>query len=211
MKLLVSGKRNMNARLRAADAISNCPTTGEARLSPNSFFSQTNRSSSMNRPVRFVVAIAAITTLTGVIASMSGCRNQIDSPKQATAAELSQMNKDFAKALLAKDAAAASMLYTEDASLLPPNEAIVTGRKNIQQYWQGAIDAGIIDVSVATIATGSNGDLGYEIGQYQMTIRQPDGQALTEKGKYAELLKRNENGTWKSIYGIWNADPLPSK
>jgi len=161
----------------------------------------------MNNPVRCIVAMATIATLTGVIVLMSGCKNQNDSPKPATAAELSQMNKDFAKALLAKDAAAASMLYAEDASLLPPNEAIVTGRKNIQQYWQGAIDAGILDISVTTIATGSNGDLGYEIGQYQMTIRQPDGTALTEMGKYTELLKRSEDGTWNSIYGMWNADP----
>lgn len=159
----------------------------------------------MNNLVRCIV----IAALTGVGVFMSGCKNQNDSPKPATAAELSQMNKDFAKALLAKDAAAASMLYTEDASLLPPNEPIVTGRKNIQQYWQGAIDAGILDISVATIATGSNGDLGYEIGRYQMTIRQPDGKVLAENGKYTELLKRSEDGTWKSIYGMWNADPPP--
>jgi ketosteroid isomerase-like protein len=145
------------------------------------------------------------------VSAMNGCKNQHDSHRPASAEELSQMNKDFAKALLAQDAAAASMLYTEDASLLPPNEPIVTGRKNIQQYWQGAIDAGILDVSVTTITTGSDGDLGYEIGRFQMTIRQPDGTALTEKGKYAELLKRGADGSWKSMYGVWNADPGPSK
>lgn len=145
------------------------------------------------------------------VSVMSGCKQANDSHRPASSEELSQMNKDFAKALLAKDAAAASMLYAEDASLLPPNEPIVTGRKNIQQYWQGAIDAGIVDVSVTTIATGSDGDLGYEIGRYRMTIRQPDGKALTENGKYAELLTRSEDGSWKSIYGVWNADPLPSQ
>jgi uncharacterized protein (TIGR02246 family) len=165
----------------------------------------------MNNRVRCILALAIIATLTGVIVLLSGCKNQHDSSKPATAAELSQMNKDFVKALLAKDATAASMLYTEDASLLPPNEPILTGRKNIEQYWQGAVDAGILDVSVTTIATGSNGDLGYEIGRYQMTVRQPDGTALTEKGKYTELLKRGDDGTWKSIYGIWNADPPQSK
>jgi len=145
------------------------------------------------------------------VSAMSGCKNDNDSHRPASPEELSRMNKDFAKALLAKDAAAASMLYTEDASLLPPNEPIVTGRTNIQQYWQGAIDAGILDVSVTTIATGSDGDLGYEIGRFQMTIRQPDGTALTENGKYVELLRRGTDGSWKSIYGVWNADPLPSK
>jgi ketosteroid isomerase-like protein len=160
----------------------------------------------MRNRAEYLVKTAAIVSLAGTILFVSGCSKGSDTPRQATAAELSQMNKDFAKALLAKDAVAASMLYTEDASLLPPNEPIVTGRDNIRQYWQGAIDGGIIDVSVSTIATGSNGDLGYEIGRYRMTVKQPDGTPLTENGKYTELLRRSEDGTWKSIYGIWNAD-----
>jgi len=150
-----------------------------------------------------------LATAVAAIILISGCSGQQDSRKPATAAELSQMNKDFAKALLAKDAAAASMLYTEDASLLPPNEPIVTGRKNIQQYWQGLIDAGIVDVSVATIATGSDGDLGYEIGRYHLVVRQPDGKESVDDGKYTELLRRSADGTWKSIYGMWSADSAP--
>ena len=151
-------------------------------------------------------ATAVLATAAVAIVLLSGCSGQQDSSKPATAAELSQMNKDFAKALLARDATAASMLYTEDASLLPPNEPIVTGRKNIQQYWQGLIDAGIVDVSVTTLATGSDGDLGYEIGHYHLAIRQPDGKVAAEDGKYTELLRRSADGTWKSIYGMWNAD-----
>lgn len=154
-------------------------------------------------------AAALFATAAVAIIVISGCSGQQDSRKPATAAELSQMNKDFAKALLAKDAAAASMLYTEDASLLPPNEPVVAGRKNIQQYWQGLIDAGVVDVSVTTIATGSDGDLGYEIGRFHLAIRQMDGKETIENGKYTELLRRSADGTWKSIYGMWNADPPP--
>jgi uncharacterized protein (TIGR02246 family) len=146
-------------------------------------------------------------TATVALIVISGCSKQ-DSRTPATAAELSQMNKDFVKALLAKDARAAAMLYTEDASLLPPNEPIVTGRENIQKYWQGVLDA-IADVSVSTIATGSDGDLGYEIGRYHMVLRQPDGKEMVDDGKYTELLRRGADGTWKSIYGMWSADAPP--
>jgi len=118
------------------------------------------------------------------------------------------MNRDFAKALNAKDAVAAANLYTEDATLLPPGEAPVSGRADIEKYWKGAIDGGAFDVSVATTSTGSNGDLGYEVGRFQMSIKQPDGKITVEKGKYIELLKRGEGGTWKSTHGIWNADTL---
>lgn len=140
----------------------------------------------------------------------SGCNNTA-TPIKATPEELSQMNKDFAKALLAKDAKAAAELYAEDASLLPPNEPIVSGRANIQKYWQGAIDAGIIDVSVSTIATGSDGGLGYEIGRFEMKLKGPDSTIIIDKGKYTELLRRNANGKWVSIYGMWNADSAAAK
>jgi ketosteroid isomerase-like protein len=142
---------------------------------------------------------------------MIGCNEKSETNKAATPEELSQMNKDFAKALNNKDAAAASLLYAEDASLLPPNEQIVTGRENIKKYWQAALDAGTTDASVSTISTGSNGDLGYEIGRFQLSYPGVDGKMIVEKGKYTELLKRTPNGKWISIYGIWNSDPSPSE
>ena len=132
---------------------------------------------------------------------MIGCKENTATPE-----ELLQMNKDFAKALNDKDAEAASLLYAEDASLLPPNESIVTGRENIKNYWQGALDAGTTNVSVSTISTGSNGDLGYEIGRFELSYPGPDGNMVVEKGKYTELLKRMSDGKWISIYGMWNSD-----
>ena len=138
---------------------------------------------------------------------LASCNNAAKS-KPASAEELSQMNRDFAKALNAKDAVAAANLYTEDATILPPNEAPVSGRANIQKYWEGALAGGAFDVSVATTSTGSNGDLGYEVGRFQMSIKQPDGKVTVERGKYIELLKRGEDGLWKSTHGIWNADTL---
>lgn len=140
-------------------------------------------------------------------ALLVGCHNA-DKSKPATAEELSQMNRDFAKALNNKDAVAAANLYTVDATLLPPGEAPVSGRAEIQKYWEGALAAGAFDVSVATTSTGSNGDLGYEVGRFQMSIKQPDGTVTVEKGKYIELLKRGEDGIWKSTHGVWNADTL---
>jgi uncharacterized protein (TIGR02246 family) len=150
----------------------------------------------------------------GIILSfsvMTGCNNQNESNKTATADELSQMNRDFATALNNKDAMAAANCYTEDATVLPPNEAPVSGRDNIQKYWEGAIAAGAFDVAVATISTGSNGDLGYEIGRFQMSIKDSTGKVTTERGKYIELLKRGEDGKWKSTHGIWNTDTLALK
>lgn len=127
-------------------------------------------------------------------------------PKSATVEELGQMNRDFAKALTAKDAMAAAIVYDKNASILPPNEPIVTGRANIQAYWQGAIDAGIIDAKVKTIDAKSNGDLGYEIGTFTMRFLGPQNDTIIEVGKYTEILKRNAEGYWISTYGMWSSN-----
>lgn len=157
----------------------------------------------MKRGILFVAPIPIVMLC---FVAMIGCMEKTETPKVATPEELSQMNKDFAQALNNKDAEAASLLYAEDASLLPPNEAIVTGRENIKNYWQGALDAGTTNISVSTISTGSDGDLGYEIGHFELSYPGPDGNMIVEKGKYTELLKRMPDGKWISIYGMWNSD-----
>ena len=155
--------------------------------------------------------ISIVTPSLLLVATLIGCNAPVETAKPATAEELSKMNRDFAAALNNKDAVAAANLYTEDATLLPPNEPPVTGRSNIQKYWEGAIGAGAFDVKVATTSTGSNGDLGYEVGRFQMNIKQADGSVTVENGKYSELLKRMEDGTWKSTHGVWNVDTLALK
>ncbi len=135
--------------------------------------------------------------------SLNSC---CESPKQATVEELGQMNRDFAKALIAKDAAAAARVYDVNASLLPPNESIITGRSNIQAYWQGLIDAGLVDAQVKTIDASSDGDLGYEIGTFMLKIQLEDGTIIIDEGKYTEILQRNEDGYWISLYGMWSAN-----
>lgn len=122
--------------------------------------------------------------------------------------ELGQMNRDFAAALNAKDASAAAALYTEDAVLIPPGEAPVRGRQAIEEYWKGAIEAGgVRDVSVETMDALSSGSLGYETGSFQLTVNGPDGEAIVDRGRYIELLRREPDGRWLSTHGIWNAAP----
>lgn len=156
--------------------------------------------------------------MTLVFSTLLSCKQQTGStgesalPQSATVEELGQMNRDFAKALTAKNAVAAADLYDENASILPPNEQIVTGRANIQAYWQGAIDAGIIDATVKTIDAKSSGDLGYEIGTYTLRFLGAQNDTMVEEGKYTEILKRTKEGNWISTYGMWSSnEPVPSE
>lgn len=151
------------------------------------------------KPTKFLTLGIIALLLT---ASIISCDQK--TKQTATVEELGQMNRDFAKALLAKDATVAANLYDENASLLPPNEPIVTGRENIKNYWQDLIDAGLVDASVKTIDASSDGDLAYEIGTFELKFQGEDGTVITDTGKYTEILKRNSKGKWISIYGMWS-------
>ncbi|AUD07561.1 YybH family protein [Spirosoma pollinicola] len=140
----------------------------------------------------------------------AGC-NAPAKEKHATVEELSQVNRDFVKALNAKDATAAANCYADDAVILPPGQPTVTGHEAIQKYWQGFLDgAGYVDGTVSTIATGSNGDLGYEIGTADLHLKGPDGKIMTEKIKYTIVLKRNAEGKWLQTYDMWNPVAEPT-
>ena len=154
--------------------------------------------------------LAAFVALIMLVAGCSAPAKE----KPATAEELSQVNRDFAKALNAKDAKAAADCYADDAVVLPPGQPNVTGRAAIQTYWQGFLDgAGFVDASVSTVATGSNGDVGYEIGTADLHLKGPDGKIVTEKIKYSIVLKRNTEGKWLQTYDMWNsvAEPVAAK
>ena len=148
-----------------------------------------------------LAAVCALAACSGPGDSQQG---QISASKE----ELGQMNRDFAAALNAKNARAAAALYSEDAVLIPPGEPLVRGRTAIEEYWKGAIESGgVRDVSVETIDALSSGSLGYETGSFVLTVNGSNGEAIVDRGRYVELLRRGPDGKWYSTHGIWNAAP----
>ena len=152
---------------------------------------------------KFTIVLASLILIT----VLNSCNEKAkETAKSATVEELGQMNRDFAKAMNAQDAAAAAKLYDENASILPPNEPMVTGRDNIQTYMQGFLDAGFVEGSAKTFDAKSDGDLGYEVGTFKLKMKATDGTISEETIKYIELLERNTEGKWMSIYGMWSAN-----
>ena len=157
------------------------------------------------------ILLILVTACVPLCTLLTGCKCNNGTSESASVEELGKMNREFVKALVAGDAVAAALLYDESASLLPPNEAIVKGRAKIQEYWQGAIDAGIVDASVRTIDARSDGDLAYEIGTFELVFEGENGERIVDRGKYTEILQRNTEGKWISLYGMWSSNQPPPK
>ncbi len=100
--------------------------------------------------------------------------------------------------------------YAEDARVLPPNHAMVTGREAIAALLRSA---GSIQQYKATVLEieGRN-DLAYAHGTYEMAVT-PAGAAepVGDAGKYVEIWKKQRGGTWRVVLEIFNSDlPAPA-
>ena len=111
----------------------------------------------------------------------------------------------FKTAFADNNPAAVAGLYTKDATLLPPNHAMLSGKDNIHTFWQGVIKAGVHEIKLETVNIEEQNDTAIEIGLLQ--LKDSNGKAL-DNGKYIVVWKK-KNGTWKYHRDIWNSDNAP--
>ena len=105
--------------------------------------------------------------------------------------------------LLAKgDSTALANLYTTDAKMMPPNEAIISGRNNILATWGYFVRNGMTGYKITPIDVWGSEALVGEEGTW--TFSDKEGKEL-DHGKYVVLWKM-EDGKWKLFRDCWNSD-----
>jgi uncharacterized protein (TIGR02246 family) len=93
-----------------------------------------------------------------------------------------------------RDARGIAALYAENATLLPPGQPAISGRQNIEGFWQGFFDLGASDAKLKSVQIVSSGDLAYEIGEFSAMMPQPTGGTAPGTGKYLVVFKRQPDG-----------------
>jgi ketosteroid isomerase-like protein len=117
------------------------------------------------------------------------------------------------KAYRAKDIDRSVAFYDEQGSMLVPNSPILTGKKVIAKFI--AKSFGLRDYEIKwhskKVGVARSGDLGYTSGAYEMSFKDASGKAVSDKGKYLMLWKKQADGAWKVLFDTSNSDlPLRS-
>lgn len=137
----------------------------------------------------------------------SGCATTPKDTRAADEAAVRAADAEWAKAAASKDLNATVAYYSDDASLLGPNEPIASDKESIREAWNSLLGP---DTSLTWQATkvdvARSGEMAYIMGTYQMATSAAGSKPLADRGKFVEVWKKQADGNWKCVADIFNSD-----
>ena len=126
-------------------------------------------------------------------------------------AAIRQADTEWAKAAQTKQVDAWMAFYSDDATVLPPNDQSATSKGTIRKSISDLLSLPDLSISwePAKVKVARSGDLAYSYGVYQLTFAGPDGKPVRDRGKYLEVWQKQKDGSWKCAVDTWNSD-LPA-
>lgn len=102
------------------------------------------------------------------------------------------------------------LYYADDARVLPPNHATVTGREAISALYRSS--GSIREYRLTILALEGRNDLACVHSAYQMAVTPPGAaEPVGDQGKGVEVWKKQWDGSWKVVLDIFNSDlPAPA-
>jgi ketosteroid isomerase-like protein len=124
---------------------------------------------------------------------------------------LRDLDAKWAKAAAAKDVEQTIAYYSDDAIVFPPNATSVATKEAIRNVWKDMLaDPGlVITWKPAKVQVDKSGEMGWVSGTYELTMSDPSGSPISDRGKYLEIWEKQGDGNWKCRADMWNSD-LPS-
>ncbi len=113
----------------------------------------------------------------------------------------------WSQAAGAKDLDKTVSFYADDASMLPANAPIASGKDAIHTAWSQlmALPGFSLSFAPSKIVIAKAGDMAYEIGTYHLTLNDAQGKPAASVGKYVVNWQKR-GGQWKVVADIFNDD-----
>jgi ketosteroid isomerase-like protein len=112
----------------------------------------------------------------------------------------------FAEAFNRGDLASVVALHTPDALLLGPDSPPEQGGQAVEAGFKELLDAGWRNMELGSVQIGSGGDLGYHVGTFAADVPTEGGSDQRVTGKFLDIYKPDEAGSWKIHVTMFNFD-----
>ncbi len=119
-----------------------------------------------------------------------------------------KLDKDWSAAAQTKDVDKTVSFYSDDASALPFNAPIATGKDQIRQVWAHltSLPGFALTFGPTKIEVAKSGDLAYDVGTFELKSNDAQGNVNTEVGKYVVVWKKQPDKQWKAIIDMFSTD-----
>ena len=119
-----------------------------------------------------------------------------------------KLDKDWSAAAQSKDVDKTVSFYADDASALPFNAPIATGKEQIRQVWAHltSLPGFALTFGPTKIEVAKSGDLAYDVGTFELKTNDAQGNVTTEVGKYVVVWKKQSDKTWKAVIDMFSTD-----
>jgi uncharacterized protein (TIGR02246 family) len=119
--------------------------------------------------------------------------------------EIHAINASFDHAFNSKNAVAIAALYAENAVVMPaPAGAPVIGKDAIRTFFNGLIEAGVIEHKLTLAEAVADGNLAYQRGNWSGAMIDEAGTKNTFGGNVHLVYRKQADGGWKAVTHIWN-------
>lgn len=147
-----------------------------------------------------------------LVLATSGCAPQVDTAAEQAA--IQQTERDWVQAPNKPGEEGANgyvSFVTEDAVWLPPNGPRVDGRDAVRALILAYTKAEGFSITwkASRVEVSAAGDLAYSMGTYEYSLKDAEGNPVSDKGKWVDIWKKQADGTWKAAVAIWNSDQPP--
>lgn len=113
----------------------------------------------------------------------------------------------LAKALNDGDWEAVASMYTADAVLMPPHMPAMEGSAAIKAFFEQSPP--FTDFTLENLSVVGGGDMVCVMGRWSLNVVQGDDK-VPNRGRFLDTRLRQEDGTWKLVFDIFNSElPLP--
>ena len=132
--------------------------------------------------------------------------------READAKAITAIEEDWAKVMVAKDAAKFASYYATDATVYFPGMAVMQGSAAITAGIKTWMDdpnfSGGFKTTKVTVA--KSGDLASSEGAYDQTMTDPaTKKKVSDKGHYLTTWKKQGDGSWKALNDMIASDMPP--
>ncbi len=124
-----------------------------------------------------------------------------------------QLDEEWSKAAATKDVDKVVSYYSDDAIVLPPGSGALTTTDAIRNTWKELLTSPGASISWKTtrVEVSKSGDMAYTSGTYELTMNDPSGKPMNERGKYLEVWVKQADGKWKCGADMWNSNASAEK